>query len=362
MVICWEDGAPSVVYHLMIQASSRGAAEQACVVTGGAGFVGSAVVRWALRQGYRVLVVDDLSSGKLERLPMAHGHLELRRQDAAGAGVLAAALTDSGATRLLHLAGPVGVRRVLSDPGAAEAQILALGRAVIAELASLPSPRPRLFAASTSEVYAEQLGPMGEDSPLRAPGGAARWCYALAKRACEERFDRSGLWPEARGPVHLRLFNVVGPGQDADGGMVLPTFLTHALAGRPLPVHGDGRQERTYGYIDDVAADIGRLVFELDAPPGALNLGGSAAASATELAELVLRTVAAEGGPRGQLRRVDPAALMEGFAEVQRREPNLARARALGLGESCRSLNAIVEGTLAALLPGRKLPCASPGS
>ncbi|MFT7677865.1 MAG: UDP-glucose 4-epimerase [Planctomycetota bacterium] len=335
-----------------------------CVVTGGAGFVGAAAVRALLQRGRNVVVLDNLSSGRLERLPLAHEQLRFERFDVCDAQALAEHLGALDVTQVLHLAGPVGVRRVLADPELAAGQIGDLGKAMITALASLPAgSRPRLFAASTSEVYDASDVAMGEDAPLRTPGGAARWSYALAKQTCEEHYDAAHLWEVDAGPVHLRLFNVVGPGQDADGGMVLPTFLQRALAGASLPVHGDGRQVRTYGHVLDVAEDIADMLGREFFPAGPLNLGGTATASATELAQLVSEEVCAlRGGKAALLEYVDPAATLTGFAEVRRRIPDLARAHDLGLARRNRTLQAIVIDSLEAALRDRTLPCASPGS
>lgn len=335
-----------------------------CVVTGGAGFIGAAAVRALLQRGRRVVVLDNLSSGRLERLPLAHEMLRFERFDICEAEALAEYLRSSGASQLLHLAGPVGVRRVLADPDLAAGQIDALGKAVIEALGSLPEgQRPRLFAASTSEVYGAAEGAMGEDAPLRTPGGAARWSYALAKQACEQHYDAARLWEREEQPVHLRLFNVVGPGQDADGGMVLPTFLERALAGESLPVHGDGLQVRTYGHVLDVAEDLADMLGCEFFPAGPLNLGGTATASAAELAQIVSGqvSVALSASP-APLEYVDPTATLAGFAEVRRRIPNLARARDLGLARRTQSLEAIVADSLQTALRDRTLPCASLGS
>lgn len=335
-----------------------------CVVTGGAGFIGAATVRALLLRGRRVVVLDNLSCGRLERLPLGHELLRFERFDMCAAGALAEHLRSSGASQVLHLAGPVGVRRVLADPDLAAGQIDALGKALIEALSQLPAEqRPRLFAASTSEVYGAAEDAMGEDAPLRTSGGAARWSYALAKQACEQHYDAARLWELEQQPVHLRLFNVVGPGQDADGGMVLPTFLQCALAGESLPVHGDGLQLRTYGHVSDVAEDLADMLGRESFPAGPLNLGGTAAASAFELAQMVSEQVSvALGGSPAPLEYVDPTATLTGFAEVRRRLPDLARARELGLARHTQSLEAIVADSLQAALRGRTLPCASLGS
>jgi len=126
---------------------------------------------------------------------------------------------------------------------------------------------------------------------LRSTQGTGRWAYAASKRAVELALDEASSrssWPVA--PLHLRLFNVVGPDQDAHSGMVLPTFVRCALMGEALPVHGSGDQVRTLGHVQDVAKDIVQLALGRELPVGALNLGGIFAAPCSSLPPAWLRS------------------------------------------------------------------------
>lgn len=316
------------------------------LVTGGAGFVGAALARELVGRGAEVLCVDDLSAGRVERLT-DHPALRFQLADVAREGALAAILAgEAPFDALVHLAARVGVRAVLRDPEGArrvnEDSARELARAVLDLDAER---RPRVFAASSSEVYADAHRPLRESDPLRTSEARGRWAYAASKLAGERlldaAFEREA--PERR-PVHLRFFNVVGPGQDSGGGMVLPTFVEHARASRPLPVHGDGSAVRTFAHVDEVARALARLVLDVDAPAGALNVGGSARASVMELAQCVLRNA---GGAAG-IRRVDPRAHAgAGFEEVAWREPDLARLAALGIEPPSMRLEAIVADVLA---------------
>ena len=116
------------------------------------------------------------------------------------------------------------------------------------------------------------------------------------------------------------------------------------FGGRSLTVHGDGGQVRCFAHVDDVAADLVRLVAMDDAPAGALNLGGVARATVAELAATV---AAAVGSDPGRVRSTDPLqSVSTRFEEVLQREPDLGRARSLGLGQARRDLTSIVADTV----------------
>ena len=337
------------------------------LLTGAAGLVGSRLAAECLAAGWEVVGVDDLSGGWRERLPV-HPRLELLEADAAEPGLLAGLVAAHRPRHLVHLAARVGVRAVLADPEGCRRANLRLVEAVAEAARSAPAGgAPRVWAASSSEVYADAPGPLAEDAPLRPAAGAGRWAYAASKRAGEERLDAARAGAGGPGPVHLRFFNVVGPGQDARSGMVLPTFVERALAGLPLPVHGEGAQLRTFAHVDEVARTLRQLLERGGVPAGPLNVGGSARCTVLELAREVRRRAPGEV----ELERVDPRRHVgAGFEDVPAREPDLARLAALGVELPSLDLGAIVADALARHLdlarpaPRPDLPpaCASPAS
>jgi len=359
---------------------------QTALVTGAAGFIGAAVTARLLEAGVRVIALDDLSAGdpaRLERLGRRErGELEVVRGDASDGALLRELLQDRPQA-VVHLAGRVGVRTVLSDPELCERENVVLGEAVAAAVASTRGERPRVLAASTSEVYAESAGPLREESALRPTAASGRWRYAASKLACEEAFDRV-LGPADPAPVHLRFFNVVGPGQDGSTGMVLPRFVEAARAGEPLTVHGRGTAVRTFAHVEAVAADIaalalpgvfadGALARRRRAVRGALNLGGDARTTILELAQAVQRAAArraeaGRGAAPGRIVHVDPRLTVSPrFAEVLHRVPDLSRVRGLGLCAAPWSLEDLVADTLDRHVAPRPAEagaplCASPAS
>lgn len=327
------------------------------LVTGAAGFIGAEVCAVLTRAGCRVLGVDDLSAGEAGRLgDLPDDLFELVVGDVRDRALMGALFAERPRA-VLHLAARVGVRTVLEDPMGCERENLE-GVHVLAEQlrdASGSGCAPRVVAASTSEVYAESSAPLGESAPLRPARAEGRWRYAASKRRAEEILDDARL---SRRPLHLRFFNVVGPGQDASSGMVLPRFVEAAREGRPLEVYGSGAQVRTFAHVDAVARDIAALVAPETLAPscagilgeasGALNVGGTARTTIAALADLVVRL----GESSSEVQRRDPRrAVSANFEEVQQRVPDLARARSLGLASSALgsepwSLEALVEDTL----------------
>ncbi len=315
-----------------------------CLITGGAGFIGAALARELARGAGRVTCLDDCSAGDPGRLAGLES-VDFVRGDVGEAGVLAAVLHERGPFDVLfHLAARVGVRAVLRDPEACRRENLAGVRALIDALQNLSvEQRPRVLAASSSEVYDDGREPLGESAPLRTAEGCGRFAYAASKRRAEEMLEAAQLWASGRGPVHLRLFNVVGPGQSAEGGMVLPTFVEAARAGRPLSVHGDGRQVRTFAHVDEVARVLAELAHRADLSAGSLNVGGRARTTIGELAREVTRRCPEAAG----IESVDPrVSLGPAFEEVPFRVPDLQRLAALGVSVPRMSLAEIVSDTL----------------
>lgn len=315
------------------------------LVTGGAGFVGAALCRVLVERGARVTALDDLSSGDEARLALRdRARFAFVRGDVRSSAVLASILARERFDAVVHLAAVVGVRRVLADPRGARASNLAGVRALIESLGALDErDRPRVLFASTSEVYAEKEGPIAEHDALRAHADDGRWAYASSKREGEELLDACGLWPRERAPLHLRLFNVAGPGQSADQGMAVARFVAATLAGEPLVVHGDGRQVRTFAHVDDVAEIVARLVERDPLAAGALNVGGRAR---TDLGSLARRVVELARS-RSPIVHVDPRVeLGRAFEDVRVREPDLARLERIVGPVPSRALDAIVTDAL----------------
>lgn len=340
-----------------LPSSGSAQSEGPILVTGAAGFIGASVTRELLLAGQRVIALDDLSAGFRQRLVglPGPGSVRLEVGDVRDGALLDRLLSERPAV-VLHLAARVGVRTVLGDPEGCELENLEGARALRAALDRAALDRkgrsgwsPPVIAASTSEIYAESATPLREDSPLRPRAAQGRWRYAASKRIAEEILDGSGGQGRA---MHLRFFNVVGPGQDASSGMVLPRFVEAARAGQAIEVYGTGEQVRTFAHVDAVARDVAALVLQAKGgtfTPGPLNVGGTARATVLELGRLIASTFVsespAERAPELVFRDPKRAVSIQ-FEEVLTRTPDLSRLRSLGLGGGAWALADIVRDAL----------------
>lgn len=230
----------------MSQPNKEALARSPVLVVGGAGFIGSHTVEALLAQGYRVRVLDDLSTGKLENLPSRHPQLELIVGDVRDGDAVLSAMEDIQGC--IHLAAQVSAARSVEDPhGSAQRNIVGF----INTLEAMRARRvPRLVYASSAAVYGESQNlPLREDEPL-CPTNP----YGLEKQV-DELY--AGLYARLHGfdSLGLRYFNVYGPRQDPGSPYsgVISRFMQNLSAGKTVTVFGDGHQTRDFIYVGDVA-------------------------------------------------------------------------------------------------------------
>ena len=308
------------------------------LITGGAGFIGSHLAEDLLARGHRVHVLDDLSTGSMDNIR----HLKHEPRfgytiDTCASASVVAELVDE-ADVVYHLAAAVGVELIVESPVRTIETNVHCTEVVLAQAAKKRKP---VLIASTSEVYGKSTAfPFREDGDLvMGPSTTGRWSYACSKAIDE--FLALAYWKERKLPtVVARLFNTVGPRQTGRYGMVVPTFVGQALAGRPLTVFGDGnadalllpRRRRRDGARRAHGARRGRLRRGLQHRLA----GGDLDARARRA-----RARADRLGVRDPLVPYDEA-YEAGFEDMPRRYPDVAKIEAAVGWTPTRSLDEIL--------------------
>jgi len=269
------------------------------VVTGGAGFIGSALVDALVRRGDEVHVVDDLSSGRREQVSEA---ATLHVRDIAEP--LADVFAEARPEVVFHLGAQIDVRASVADP-AADGRSNVLGTIRVLEAANDHDAQV-VFASTGGAIYGECDGPATEDAP-RLPLSP----YGTSKLAAEEYL---ATWNRLYGTRHvaLRLGNVYGPRQDPHGEAgVVAIFLSRIRDGRAATIYGDGAQTRDYVFVGDVAR---AFVGAVGAEGGVFNVGTGEETAVVALWQACLSAAGADApaihGPArlGELQRscLDP--------------------------------------------------------
>ena len=312
------------------------------LITGGAGFIGSHLSEYLLRQGWRVTVVDNLSTGQLSNID----HLiKLPDFRYAIEDIRNIHVTDrlvSECDLIFHLAAAVGVRKIIEEPiNTIEVNIG--GTEMLLKTAR--RYRKKILIASTSEVYGKGVSfPFREDDDsLLGPTSRSRWSYAASKAIDE--FLGLAYHQEVNLPVVIfRLFNTVGPRQQGQYGMVLPRFVQWALNNEPIQVYGDGQQKRCFASVYDVVDAIYRLAQTDDAIGQVFNIGNNEEVSMMELAERVRD----RSGSTSELTLVPyDQAYAAGFEDFRRRVPGLEKIGQVTGWEPLTPLNDIIDSIIA---------------
>jgi len=250
------------------------------LVTGGAGFLGSHLCDALMARGDGVVCVDDLSTGRNENVSHLIGRPGFEFVDADVSG----GLDVSGRLdAVAHLASPASPPAYLRRP----IETLAVGsRGTETALRLAGRDGARFVLASTSEIYGDpEVHPQPEDYWGNVNPVGPRSVYDEAKRFAEAL---TTAYRSARGVNAgiVRIFNTYGPRMAAGDGRIVTNFVTQALTGRPLTVYGDGRQTRSFCYVDDLIRGIVAMIDS--AEPGPINLGNPEEFEVGAFAALVL--------------------------------------------------------------------------
>jgi UDP-glucose 4-epimerase len=294
------------------------------LITGGAGFIGSHLADRLVERADDVVILDDLSTGRLKNIEhlLESDQVRFVEGSVLDRGMVKALMTTVDAC--FHLASAVGVKLVVNQPLDSVLSSVR-GTDIVASTAALHDVR--LLFTSTSEIYGKNgTGPLHEDSDrVLGPPTTARWSYSTAK-AFGEILAYGYANERGASTVVARLFNAVGPRQSPSYGMVLPTLVRQALAGEDLTVFGDGTQTRCFTHVDDTVDALVRLIDCGEATGAVFNVGAPHEVQIMELAEKVRK----RSGSGSRIRVVPyEQAYPSGFEELGRRVPDCSQLERL---------------------------------
>lgn len=319
------------------------------LLTGGAGFIGSHLARHLIAKGHRVIVLDDLSTGRfsnIEDLDRAHageGRFKFIFDSVLHERVVEDLVRE--ADEIYHLASAVGVNLIMNEPVRTIETIVGGTHAVLRCAARY---RRRTMVFSTSEVYGKSSDvPFREDGDrLEGATSRHRWAYSCAKALDE--FLALAHWKQTRLPVVVvRLFNTAGPRQTGQYGMVVPSFVRSALRGEPLTVYGSGEQSRCFCHVADVVEALEGLMG-CDAATGQVfNIGSTEEIGILELARRVVTLT----GSRSDIQCIPYEKVYgaDGFEDMQRRLPAIDKIGRTTGWRPKRSLDEIIRDVAAAM-------------
>ena len=281
------------------------------VVTGGAGFIGSHLVRRLVSDGHDVTVIDNLVRGRLTNLSDVLGNIHFEKVDIRNRDETSAVL--EGAEGIFHQAALGSVPESWKDPGLYQSVNVNGTRNIIQMASRL---RIKAVYASSSSVYGNVRSmPISEDAERRPMNP-----YGKTKLSCEtlaEEYMANGT-----NVIGLRYFNVFGTGQNPNYAGVIPKFLDRLDQGKPPIIFGDGRQVRDFTFVQDVvSANV--LAMSSCNESGFFNIGGGRPISLNDLASIMISLSGKDvdviygsprpGDPKASAANIDKAAKVFGW-------------------------------------------------
>jgi UDP-glucuronate decarboxylase len=281
------------------------------LVTGGAGFLGSHLCERLLAQGHDVLCVDNFFTGARDNVAplLGHPHFELIRHDVTFPLYIEV-------DEIYNLACPASPIHYQFDPVQTTKTSV---HGAINMLGLAKRTRAKILQASTSEVYGDpKVHPQTEDYWGHVNPIGLRSCYDEGKRCAETLFFDYHRQHRLRIKV-ARIFNTYGPRMHPNDGRVVSNFIVQALCGEPITIYGDGRQTRSFCYVDDLVAGLNALMETGDDVTGPINLGNPGEFTILQLAS---RVIALSNSSSKLVNKPLPS------DDPIQRQPDIARARA----------------------------------
>jgi dTDP-glucose 4,6-dehydratase len=280
-----------------------------CVVTGGAGFLGSHLCERLLGQGHRVICLDNLDTGSLRNI----SHIRDEAFDFRNVDITVPVTIDEPVDFIYHLASPASP----IDYARLPLHTLKVGSHGTHHMLGVAKfKRARFLLASTSEVYGDpQIHPQPESYWGHVNPIGPRGVYDEAKRYAEA-LTMAYHRQQGLDTAIVRIFNTYGSRMRAHDGRAIPTFLRQALQEKPLTVFGDGSQTRSFCYVDDLITGLVALMDSDEYRP--VNVGNPDEYTLQQLAEAVVEVTGSKSEIVHEALPVD---------DPQVRQPDISKAR-----------------------------------
>ena len=260
---------------------------ESAIVTGGAGFIGSHLIDKLLEQNVdKILIIDDLSTGKKQNVDKYKNNENIEFLESRVEDVEKLEEKIENFDICFHLAAGVGVKYIMENISQALLTNIEATHKMIGACSKNGIP---LLITSTSEVYgvSEDKVWSEETRSLIGPPSKLRWSYAASKLIdeflCLSEYENGNL-----NPIIVRLFNIIGPRQVGEFGMVVPKFITQAQKNENLIIHGDGSQSRSFTWVGDVVDSFIKLV-EAEKFGEIFNIGHPEEITIVDLANLIIK-------------------------------------------------------------------------
>ena len=292
------------------------------LITGGAGFIGSHLAERLVEEGNQVVVIDNLSTGRLENIESikTNGNFHYTIGSILNRELMEKLM--EGVDQVYHLAAAVGVKYIIENP-LLSLRTNILGTENVLELAN--KYKAKVLITSTSEIYgkSDKVPFHEDDDRLLGPTRISRWGYSCSKAIDE--FMALAYFREKRLPVVIvRCFNTVGPRQTGQYGMVLPKFIKAALLDQPIVVYGTGKQTRCFADVSDVVGAFIKLMNIPKCVGEIFNIGTTESISIEDLAKKVKEIC--DSKSRIEYMSYEEA-FEEGFEDMMNRMPCLDKAK-----------------------------------
>jgi len=307
------------------------------LVTGGAGFIGSHLCERLITNGHSVTILDSASTGQFSNLKGVIDSPQLRVIEGSVLNTNLLNPLIREAEYVFHLAAAVGVFNIVNNP---LASLLTNIRGTENVLEAAHNSNTPVFLTSSSEVYGKNISDSLKESDDRILGSPVtlRWSYSEAK-AIDESLAYAYHVEKHLETRIVRFFNTVGPRQLGAYGMVVPRFVTAALANEPITIYGDGKQTRCFAHVYDVIDAIIAVAFAYNTIGKVINIGNNVEISINGLAEKII----AETGSRSEIVYVPYSeAYGDGFEDMERRVPNIDLINELVGWKPKRDLSTII--------------------